>query len=109
MVADRIYEGQGVEIDFFGHSTLFPEGAVQLALETGAIIIPVFVILKQRMKYWGIIHEPIPIRMGADKSEAVRQGVQEIAKRFEEMISQYPDQWFNFFSYWGKSTPWPVR
>ena len=101
MVADRIYEGQGVEIDFFGQSTLFPTGAVQLALETGAIIIPVFVILKQKMRYWGIIGEPIPIRMNADREEAVNQGVQEIAKKFEEMISRYPDQWFNFFSYWG--------
>ncbi len=100
MVADRIYEGKGVEIDFFGQPTLFPTGAVQLALETGAIIIPVFVILEQKKKYWGIIDEPIPIRMGADKSEAVRQGVQEIAKRFEKKISQYPDQWFNFFPYW---------
>lgn len=102
MVADRIYEGQGVKIDFFGHSTLFPAGAVQLALETGAIIIPVFVILERKMKYWGIIGEPIPIRMDADKREAVRLGAQEIARRFEEMISRYPDQWFNFFSYWGK-------
>ena len=100
MVADRIYEGQGVKIDFFGHSTLFPAGAVQLALETGAAIIPVFVILERKMKYWGIIGEPIPIRMDADKNEAVRLGVQEIARRFEEMISQYPDQWFNFFCYW---------
>jgi KDO2-lipid IV(A) lauroyltransferase len=102
MVADRIYEGQGVEIDFFGQSTLFPTGAVQLALETGAIIVPVFVILKE-MKYWGFIGKPIPVSMEADKKEAVRQGVQEIAKRFEEMISRFPDQWFNFFPYWKKN------
>jgi KDO2-lipid IV(A) lauroyltransferase len=100
MVADRIYEGQGVEIEFFGQSTLFPTGAVQLAIETGATIIPVFVVLEQKMKYWGILGEPIPIRMDIDKKEAVKQGVQEIAKRFEEVISQYPDQWFNFFPYW---------
>jgi KDO2-lipid IV(A) lauroyltransferase len=110
MVAERIYEGQGVEIEFFGQSTLFPTGAVQLALETGAIIIPVFVVLKAKMKYWGIIGEPIPMRTDVNKNEAVRQGVQEIAKRFEEMISRYPDQWFNFFSYWKnnvKATPSP--
>jgi KDO2-lipid IV(A) lauroyltransferase len=110
MLADRMYEGQGVQIDFFGQSTLFPTGAVQLALETGAVIIPVFVILKEKMKYWGFIGEPIPISMGDDKNVAVRQGVQEIAKRFEEMISRYPDQWFNFFPYWKshlKSTPSP--
>jgi Kdo2-lipid IVA lauroyltransferase/acyltransferase len=101
ILADRMYEGQGVQIDFFGQSTFFPTGAVQLALETGAVIIPVFVLLKEKMKYWGLIGQPIPISLGDDKNEAVRQGVQEIAKRFEEMISRYPDQWFNFFSYWG--------
>jgi len=101
MVGDRIYESQGIEIEFFGHRTLFPTGAVQLAVETGAIIIPVFVVLEQKMRYWGIIGESIPIRMDIDKKEAVKQGVQEIAKRFEEIIRRYPDQWFNFFSYWG--------
>lgn len=100
MVADRVYEGHDIVIDFFGRPTLFPTGPVQLALETGATIIPVFVILRQNMKYWGIIGEPIPIRKDLDKREAVKQGVQEIARRFEEMISQYPDQWFNFFPFW---------
>jgi len=100
MVADRNYGGQAVEIDFFGQSTLFPTGAVQLALETGAAIVPVFVVLEEKMKYWGIIGEPLPIRMDIDKKEAVRQGVQELGKKFEEMISRYPDQWFNFFTYW---------
>jgi lauroyl/myristoyl acyltransferase len=50
------------------------------------------------------------MRTDVNKNEAVRQGVQEIAKRFEEMISRYPDQWFNFFSYWKnnvKATPSP--
>jgi KDO2-lipid IV(A) lauroyltransferase len=102
MVADRIYEGQGIEIEFFGQSTLFPTGAVQLAIETGATIIPVFVVLEQKMKYWGILGEPIPVRMDIDKREAVKQGVQEIATRFEEVIRRYPDQWFNFFPYWKK-------
>lgn len=111
MVGDRIYESQGIEIEFFGRRALFPTGAVQLAIETGVIIIPVFVVLEQKMKYWGIISEPIPIRMDIDKKEAVKQGVQEIAKRFEEIISRYPDQWFNFFPFWGKNvkiTPSPL-
>jgi KDO2-lipid IV(A) lauroyltransferase len=101
MVADRVYEGHDIVIDFFGRPTLFPTGPVQLALETGATIVPVFVVLRRNMKYWGIIGEPIPIRTDLDKREAVKQGVQGIARRFEEVISQYPDQWFNFFSYWG--------
>lgn len=103
MVADRIYEGEGIEIEFFGRPTLFPSGAAHLAFETGAAIVPVFVVLEKRMKYWGIIGEPIPMKRDLDKNEAVRQGVQEMAKRFEEIISRYSDQWFNFFPYWEKN------
>lgn len=104
MVSDRVYEGQDILIDFFDRPTPFPTGTVQLALETGATIVPVFVVLRPNMKYWGIIGEPIPIKKDLDKREAVKQGVQEIARRFEEIISQYPDQWFNFFPYWEKSS-----
>jgi KDO2-lipid IV(A) lauroyltransferase len=100
MVTDRIYDGQGVEIDFFSRPTLFPAGAIHLALETGAEVIPVFVILNERMKYQGIIGEPIPLRMDIERNEAVKMGVQEMAKRFEEIIRIYPDQWLNFFPFW---------
>lgn len=100
MVADRIYDGQGVEVDFFGQPTPFPTGPIYLALETGAEVIPVFVILKEKMKYWGIIEEPIPINREIDKEKAVRLGVQEMGKRFEKIISQYPDQWLTFFPFW---------
>lgn len=102
MVVDRTFGGQGIEIDFFGQRTSFPSGAVHLALETGAILMPVFVILGRKMRYCGIIGEPIPLKTDRDKEESVRMGVQEIGRRFEEMIGRYPDQWFNFYRYWGK-------
>lgn len=104
MVADRIYQGEGVEIDFFGLPTLFPSGAAHLAFETGAAIVPVFVILEKRMKYWGIIREPIVLNQSEIKTRAIRECLQAIAKNFEEVISQYPDQWFNFFPYWKRNT-----
>jgi KDO2-lipid IV(A) lauroyltransferase len=100
MVADRIHDGEGIEVEFFGRPTLFPSGAAHLAFETGAAIVPVFVVLEKKMKYRGIIGEPIPLHQKAAKGESIKQCVQEVARRFEEIISQYPDQWFNFFPYW---------
>ncbi len=100
MVADRLYGGDGMEVEFFDRPTRFPSGVAHLAFETGAAIVPVFVILEKRMKYWGIIREPIVLNQHEGKGEAVRGCLQEIAKHFEEVISQYPDQWFNFFPYW---------
>ena len=102
LLADRTFGGQSTQVPFFGRKTPFPSGAVHLALGTGATIVPVFVILGKKMKYSGIIGEPIPMKKDGDKEDIVTQCVQEIARRFEEMISRYPDQWFNFFPYWGK-------
>lgn len=102
MVSDRIYNDQGMGITFFGRQTLFPVGPIYLALETGATVIPVFVILNKKMKYCGIIDEPIPIRTDLGKDEALREGLQEMAKRFEKVIRRYPDQWLNFFPFWEK-------
>ncbi len=104
MVADRTHEGEGIEVEFFGQPTLFPSGPAHLAFETGAAIVPVFVVLERKMKYWGIIQEPISMSKGGTKEEMIRKCLQEIATSFEKMISQYPDQWFNFFPYWKERT-----
>lgn len=102
MVSDRTFGSQGIEIDFFGRKTVFPSGAAYLSLETGAALMPVFVVLERKMKYWGIVGEPISLKREGTKEEAVKQVVQEMAERFEKVISRYPDQWFNFFPYWRK-------
>lgn len=101
LVADRMLGDRWVEVEFFGLPTKFPVGPALLAMETGASVIPVFVILEKRMKYRGIIEKPIPFTNPAQgKEESLRQGIIKIAKSFEAMISRYPDQWYNFFPYW---------
>jgi KDO2-lipid IV(A) lauroyltransferase len=101
LVADRMLGDRWVEVEFFGRPTRFPVGPALLAMETGASVIPVFVILEKRMKYRGIIEKPILFTNPAqDKEESLRQGITKIAKSFEAKISRYPDQWYNFFPYW---------
>jgi len=101
LIADRMVGDRWVEVEFFGRPTKFPVGPALLAMETGASVIPVFVVLEKRMKYWGILEKPIlftnPIQ---GKEESLRQGIKKIVESFEGMISRYPDQWYNFFPYW---------
>ena len=101
LIADRMVGDRWIEVEFFGRPTKFPLGPVLLAMETGASVIPVFVILEKRMKYWGILEKPILFTNPAQgNGESLRQGIEKIAKSFERMISRYPDQWYNFFPYW---------
>ena len=41
LMAERDLTRKGVEVDFFGEPTLMPAGAAKLAIETGAVLLPV--------------------------------------------------------------------
>ncbi len=101
LIADRVVGDRWIQVEFFGRQTKFPVGPGLLAMETGASVIPVFVVLEERMKYWGILEKPILFENPSQgKEESLRQGMEKIAKSFETIISRYPDQWYNFFPYW---------
>jgi KDO2-lipid IV(A) lauroyltransferase len=101
LIADRMVGDRWIEVEFFGRPTKFPVGPALLAMETGASVIPVFVVLEKGMKYWGILEKPIHFRDSRQgKGEGLRQGMRKIVQSFEAMIRRYPDQWYNFFPYW---------
>ncbi len=101
LIADRMVGDRWIELEFFGRPTKFPMGPALLAMETGASVIPVFVILEKRMKYWGILEKPILFKhFPQDREESLGRGMRKIVKSFEAMIGRYPDQWYNFFPYW---------
>jgi KDO2-lipid IV(A) lauroyltransferase len=101
LIADRMVGERWMEVEFFGRPTKFPLGPALLAMETGASVIPVFVVLGEGMKYRGILEKPIlfgdPVQ---GREESLRRGMKRIVESFERMISRYPDQWYNFFPYW---------
>jgi len=49
------------------------------------------------------MEEPIYFHGGHhDHAAAIRSGTEQLVKVFEKYIRKYPDQWYNFFDYWGK-------
>jgi phosphatidylinositol dimannoside acyltransferase len=95
LVADRDLSGDGVPVTFFGHPTTMPSGPAVLALRTGS---PLVVgacrrIGKDRFNARGWHVADRPAESGADAAELT----QEIARRFEEAISQAPEQWWGAF------------
>ena len=103
MLGDREDSPNAIDVDFFGRRTRFPMGVGILAMMTGAPVLPVFVVMEANQKYWGIIEKPIYFdgsRRG-ERERVIREGMEEIVRVFEHYIRQYPDQWYNFYSYWG--------
>lgn len=104
IVADRpSTKEKGVEVTFFGHKTYVPGGPAALALKGGATIIPGFV--------WYGPHHTLRIRAfppifpqscetPGDRTHEVARLTQHIYSALEEIISEYPTQWFMFRPFW---------
>jgi KDO2-lipid IV(A) lauroyltransferase len=102
MLGDRIETQKTMTFSFFGKETPFPIGVGILALTTGAPVLPVFVVMERNRKYRGIIEAPIHFESSLrdDREKVIRGGMEKLIKKFESYIEKYPDQWYNFYSYW---------
>jgi KDO2-lipid IV(A) lauroyltransferase len=102
LLGDRDGTSRTIEVDFFGRKTKFPVGVAYFALASGAPVVPVFEVLRKNGKYQGIIERPILFNEynAANRDEAIKMGIQEIARIFERYIREYPDQWYNFYPFW---------
>lgn len=105
MLGDRIESQKTMTFHFFGKETLFPIGVGILAMATGAAVLPVFVVMEQSRRYRGIIEAPIYFESSAreDRETVLRKGMEALIKKFEAYVEKYPDQWYNFFSYWAEN------
>jgi KDO2-lipid IV(A) lauroyltransferase len=106
MLGDRIESQKTMVFDFFGRKTPFPIGVAILAMATGAPVLPVFVVMERNRKYRGIIEVPIQFESSSreDREAIIRKGMEKLINKFESYIEKYPDQWYNFYSYWEENT-----
>lgn len=103
LIGDRDIAGSGVEVEYFGRSAVFPTGPAFLSLATGVPIVPSFYLRinrKGRKVYYGCFEEPIQFRRGESMREDVKRLTQIVARRIEEVVRRYPDQWFCFPPPW---------
>jgi KDO2-lipid IV(A) lauroyltransferase len=102
MLADRDGSSHTMPIDFFGRITNIPVGVAYLALASGAPVIPVFV-LKEKEGYATIMEEPIYFSgTRGEHAGAIRSGMERLLAVFERYIGAYPDQWYNFYDFFGR-------
>ena len=94
--ADRaLGTGGDVSIPFFGQSAPFPLGPFLLARAAGVPVVPAFCLLDRQYRYVVRIAEPISVTRGEEEG-AARTWV----ALLEDVVREYPLQWFNFFDVW---------
>lgn len=92
----------GIVVNFFGQPAVMPDGAVRLALSTGADLLLVEGWRDQRYPWrWGMaLSEPIEIDRSGRSADHVRRGVQIMITHIERQIEARPNQWLPFRTIW---------
>ncbi|HKR98890.1 MAG TPA: hypothetical protein VJU79_05190 [Candidatus Dormibacteraeota bacterium] len=92
MALDRDLIGNGEPMQFFGKPAPIPVGVVDIAIRTGAAIVPI--ILHRKGPRVGAVPYPeVHYDPDSPRDEEVRRVTRRILALFESVIRQHPDQW----------------
>ena len=96
MAMDRDLIGNGTPMPFFGADAPIPVGVVDIAMRTGAALVPV-VLLRSGRDHRDVIAPCYPAveydTTAPDRAAEVRRVAAEILRTFETVIREHPDQW----------------
>jgi lauroyl/myristoyl acyltransferase len=96
---DRDLAGSGEPLPFFGAPVPIPVGVVEVAIRTGAAIVPI-VLLREGDRVIGQCHPEIVYDAAAERGAEVSRVASEVLRLFERVIREHPDQWHVLDSLW---------
>lgn len=108
LVADRDFFENGHPVEFFGHRTTLPPGAVRIARDTGAPIIPIFT-RRTSSGHEVRVHDPIRIERTRDVKADVERGMKQLVPVLETGIAACLEQWVMFQRVWPEYAPEPIK
>ena len=100
LMSDQDAGRRGVFVDFFGRKASTPQGAAQLALKYGAPIVVIMTVRTAPERYRTILRE-VDV-MPADTVESLTQRYTLV---MEDIIRQYPEQYFWMHRRWKTRPP----
>ena len=95
---------RGAVIDFFGRKTYGNNGMARLALQTESPVVPIFLV-KEKNKYLIIICPEIPLTCTGEEKNDIQVNTQKYNKVIENIINEYPDQYFWLHNRWKHVPP----
>jgi predicted LPLAT superfamily acyltransferase len=104
MLADRAMSGQPRRaLPFLGHMAPFPLGPFQIAAATGCLVVPCFLMKRERNRY--VFFADVPWSIALTESRKVRRARidDELCRwvaRLEVMVRRHQFQWHNFSDFW---------
>lgn len=104
MHGDRFRDGvQTIEANFLGKTAKFPAGPFIMAAKFGVPLSVVFAVKETSTHYHFFASDPIMVKKARTPEQtqaAVQELLQGYLKEVERMVHLYPEQWFNYYSFW---------
>lgn len=94
VLIDRDIQHTGLEVPFLGARARFPAGAVDLALHTGAAVVPIITRRLRLDEFEAIIEPPLALERTGDPQADRRVNTARLIRRFEPYLRRDPSQWF---------------
>ena len=104
MAMDRDLIGNGTPLPFFGAEAPIPIGVVEVAIRTGAAIVPV-ILLRAGDSVVAPCWPEITYDPHADRDAEVKRVAGEVLRIFEGVIAEHPDQWHVLDPIWAAAQP----
>ncbi len=110
MQGDRTVDTRDVRVPFFGREARFPVGPWIVAALSGAPILCSFALRTGPRKYKFVAFPPMTVHFerGRTKDEQLKEWIATYVARLEEVLHEYPYQWFNFFDFWAAEPKLPA-
>lgn len=100
LVGDRDFTESGKVMDFFGKPAILPAGPAVFSLQTGAAIIPGFMLRNKDDSFSLIFEKPLEYALSGDRNKDLDNIISQYKDIFEKYIRLYPDQWYMFRRFW---------
>jgi lauroyl/myristoyl acyltransferase len=104
LMGDRDIEGPKAPLPFFGEEAVIPTGPIEVALRTGATVIPTFCLRTQQGGIDAYLEEPLDMERTGDMERDIRTNTLRFLARLERRLRDHPDQWVVLESIWDGGT-----
>jgi len=91
-----------ISIPFLGRNANFSKGPVELAIRTGAKIIPAFIVTEKQLMHTLYLHPPIKIDEHLNKEENIQNVIESFVKLLESYVCRYPEH-YGYFLYFRRA------
>ena len=100
LMGDRDIEGPRASLPFFGEEAMIPTGPIEMALRTGATVIPSFCVRTEQGGVDAYLEEPLELERTGDVERDILTNTLRFLARLERRLRDHPDQWIVLESIW---------